>query len=86
MLVGVFSCVFNFFLSFVTYKVFAIFAVKTRVMNQPTNKDGTGLYYKNSLDCLQKTVKNEGFFALYKGFIPIWMRLGKTETQNQLQH
>jgi len=24
----------------------------------------------------KKTIKNEGFFALYKGFLPIWMRLG----------
>jgi solute carrier family 25 uncoupling protein 27 len=49
--------------------------VKTRVMNQPT-KNGVGIYYKNSFDCLQKTVNNEGFWALYKGFLPIWMRLG----------
>lgn len=49
--------------------------VKTRIMNQPT-KDGKGLYYKNSIDCLRKTVSNEGFLALYKGFLPIWMRLG----------
>lgn len=49
--------------------------VKTRVMNQPT-KDGKGLYYKNSIDCLRKTISNEGFLALYKGFLPIWMRLG----------
>jgi len=45
--------------------------VKTRVMNQPT-ENGKGLYYKNSIDCLQKTIKNEGFLALYKGFLPIW--------------
>jgi len=49
--------------------------VKTRVMNQPT-ENGKGIYYKNSMDCLRKTISNEGFFALYKGFLPIWMRLG----------
>ena len=50
--------------------------IKTRVMNQPTNEHGQGIYYKNSIDCLQKTVRNEGVGALYKGFLPIWMRLG----------
>lgn len=35
-----------------------------------------GLLYKNSLDCLVKTVHNEGFWALYKGFIPCWLRMG----------
>jgi len=49
--------------------------VKTRIMNQPT-KNGKGLYYKSSVDCLRKTISNEGILALYKGFLPIWMRLG----------
>jgi len=49
--------------------------VKTRVMNQPTDSRGIGLVYKSSMDCLIKTVKNEGFFALYKGFVPIWTRM-----------
>ncbi|CAM1322514.1 SLC25A27 (predicted) [Pycnogonum litorale] len=49
--------------------------VKTRIMNQPTDKHGRGLLYKSSLDCLVKSVKEEGFFALYKGFIPIWARM-----------
>ncbi|XP_072044448.1 mitochondrial uncoupling protein 4-like [Amphiura filiformis] len=49
--------------------------VKTRVMNQPTNAQGQGLLYKSSLDCLLKCVKQEGFIALYKGFLPIWARM-----------
>lgn len=49
--------------------------IKTRVMNQPMDDTGKGLLYKSSIDCLQKTVKNEGLGALYKGFIPIWMRM-----------
>uniref|UniRef100_A0A0A9WUH3 Mitochondrial uncoupling protein 4 n=1 Tax=Lygus hesperus TaxID=30085 RepID=A0A0A9WUH3_LYGHE len=49
--------------------------IKTRIMNQPTDEKGNGLLYKNSLDCLTKTVKNEGLFALYKGFLPVWIRL-----------
>ncbi|KAA0195748.1 hypothetical protein HAZT_HAZT006354 [Hyalella azteca] len=35
-----------------------------------------GLLYKSSMDCLLKTVHNEGFWALYKGFLPCWMRMG----------
>ncbi|XP_060586089.1 mitochondrial uncoupling protein 4-like [Ruditapes philippinarum] len=49
--------------------------VKTRVMNQPI-KDGRPVLYKNSIDCLVKTVKQEGFMALYKGFVPTYCRLG----------
>ncbi|CAH1795245.1 unnamed protein product, partial [Owenia fusiformis] len=49
--------------------------LKTRIMNQPTDKNGRGLLYKSSLDCLLKTVRNEGFLALYKGFLPSYARL-----------
>lgn len=49
--------------------------VKTRVMNQPMGKDGTPLLYKSSIDCLLKSVRQEGFFSLYKGFLPIWARM-----------
>jgi solute carrier family 25 (mitochondrial uncoupling protein), member 27 len=31
--------------------------------------------YKSSIDCLLQTVKNEGLFALYKGFFPVWIRM-----------
>ena len=49
--------------------------VKTRVMNQPMDDKGRGLLYRSSIDCFQKTVRNEGFGALYKGFLQIWMRM-----------
>ncbi|XP_050432899.1 mitochondrial uncoupling protein 4 [Adelges cooleyi] len=49
--------------------------VKTRIMNQPTDKNGIGLVYKGSMDCLIKTVENEGLLALYKGFLPVWIRM-----------
>ncbi|KAG8182796.1 hypothetical protein JTE90_009109 [Oedothorax gibbosus] len=49
--------------------------VKTRIMNQPTDKNGRGLFYKSSIDCLMRTVQEEGFMALYKGFVPIWTRM-----------
>jgi len=49
--------------------------VKARIMNQPTDNNGKGLLYKSSMDCLAKTIKHEGFFALYKGFLPCWLRM-----------
>ncbi|KAJ6216471.1 hypothetical protein RDWZM_007628 [Blomia tropicalis] len=50
--------------------------VKTRVMNQPTDANGRGLLYKSSMDCLLQAIRGEGFFSLYKGFIPCWIRMG----------
>jgi len=49
--------------------------VKARMMNQPTDPTGRGIYYKSSLDCLLKTVQGEGVMAVYKGFVPCWMRM-----------
>jgi len=59
---------------------------KTRMMNQKnliqSTADTTASpaaqphIYKSSLDCLVRTVRTEGFMALYKGFIPNWLRLG----------
>ncbi|XP_007046026.2 PREDICTED: mitochondrial uncoupling protein 3 [Theobroma cacao] len=49
--------------------------VKTRMMNQAGGKGGN-VMYKNSYDCLVKTVKIEGLTALWKGFFPTWARLG----------
>lgn len=50
--------------------------VRTRMMNQRVLRDGRGAGYTGTLDCLLQTWKNEGFFALYKGFWPNWLRLG----------
>jgi len=57
---------------------------KTRMMNQKNLKTQnsakgatvTEAIYRSSLDCLVRTVKTEGVMALYKGFIPNWLRLG----------
>lgn len=49
--------------------------VKTRIMNQPRDLNNKGLYYSSSIDCLVKTVRQEGFLSLYKGFVPIWSRM-----------
>mmetsp|Transcript_33425 Transcript_33425/g.105320 ORF Transcript_33425/g.105320 Transcript_33425/m.105320 type:complete len:179 (-) Transcript_33425:1397-1933(-) len=43
--------------------------VKSRIM-----ADGSGMY-RNMLDCLLVTVRQEGVLALYKGFLPSWIRL-----------
>ncbi|XP_062958373.1 kidney mitochondrial carrier protein 1 isoform X2 [Cynocephalus volans] len=50
--------------------------VRTRMMNQRVLRDGSCSGYTGTLDCLLQTWKNEGFFALYKGFWPNWLRLG----------
>lgn len=49
--------------------------VKTRVMNQKINADGTK-QYKNAIHCLTTVIKNEGPMALYKGFWPNFARIG----------
>lgn len=49
--------------------------VKTRIMNQSANGERV-LKYRNSFDCLVKTVRVEGLRALWKGFFPTWARLG----------
>ena len=49
--------------------------VKARMMNQPTDAQGRGLLYKNSIECFLTTLKKEGFFGLYKGFVPCWLRM-----------
>ncbi|XP_076606593.1 brain mitochondrial carrier protein 1 isoform X1 [Chaetodon auriga] len=48
--------------------------VRTRMMNQRVLSGGP--MYKGTLDGVMQTWKNEGFFALYKGFWPNWLRLG----------
>ncbi|XP_067085331.1 brain mitochondrial carrier protein 1 isoform X3 [Osmerus mordax] len=48
--------------------------VRTRMMNQRVLSGGP--MYKGTLDGLMQTWRNEGFFALYKGFWPNWLRLG----------
>uniref|UniRef100_A0A7S3LT05 Uncharacterized protein n=1 Tax=Aplanochytrium stocchinoi TaxID=215587 RepID=A0A7S3LT05_9STRA len=47
--------------------------LKTRMIGHLSG--GSGPKYTGPMDCLQKTLKNEGFRALYKGFIPNYCRL-----------
>merc|ERR1712060_273629 len=48
---------------------------KSRIMSQAKLPDGS-MPYAGTLDCWRKVVANEGFLALYKGFVPGWLRLG----------
>lgn len=48
--------------------------IKTRVMNQPT-ENGRPMLYRGSIDCFIKTVRQEGFLALYKGLFPTYCRM-----------
>uniref|UniRef100_A0A7S0EB55 Mitochondrial carrier protein n=1 Tax=Phaeocystis antarctica TaxID=33657 RepID=A0A7S0EB55_9EUKA len=48
---------------------------KSRIMSQTALADGT-MPYSGTLDCWKKVVANEGPAALYKGFLPGWLRLG----------
>ncbi|KAI8917253.1 mitochondrial substrate carrier family protein ucpB [Powellomyces hirtus] len=55
--------------------------VKVRFMNQPVDPvTKQGMLYRSALHCATKTVSTEGFFALYKGFLMCWMRLGPHTT------
>jgi len=48
---------------------------KTRL--QSMKPDITGKFpYRGVLDCLIKVIRKEGFFALWKGFTPYYLRLG----------
>ncbi|EGC28822.1 hypothetical protein DICPUDRAFT_43741 [Dictyostelium purpureum] len=49
--------------------------IKTRVMNSPKLETGEPVY-RGTIDCLTKTLKQEGPGAFYKGFGPYFMRLG----------
>jgi len=48
---------------------------KSRIMSQVPLPDGT-LPYNGTIDCWRKIVMSEGPAALYKGFLPGWLRLG----------
>lgn len=50
--------------------------IRTRLMNQKQVKNETRRVYRGSIDCMLQAIKHEGFMALYKGFIPTWVRMG----------
>lgn len=47
-------------------------------MQQAIRVDGSnsGALYTSAIDCLRKTCATEGFLGLYKGFFPVWLRIG----------
>lgn len=49
----------------------------SRIMQQAVLVGGgDGVLYSSTLDCFWKTLRSEGPLGLYKGFIPVWMRIG----------
>ncbi|XP_067143288.1 kidney mitochondrial carrier protein 1 [Centruroides vittatus] len=77
----------HFFSSFVAGLTGAIAStpidvVRTRLMNQRrvkaaiVNGAPAEVFYTSALQCAFQTVQTEGFLALYKGFVPTWVRLG----------
>ncbi|EFX82458.1 mitochondrial uncoupling protein Bmcp-like [Daphnia pulex] len=64
--------------------------VRVRLMNQRRLKSGVRFgfgmssdfslhksrLYRGTLDCFVQTVRHEGIMALYRGFIPTWLRMG----------
>lgn len=55
--------------AFGAFMVYPIDLVKTRMQNQRDARPGERLY-KNSIDCFQKVVRNEGALGLYSGVLP----------------
>ncbi|PSK51608.1 hypothetical protein B9Z65_2875 [Elsinoe australis] len=55
--------------AFGAFMVYPIDLVKTRMQNQRAARVGQ-LLYKNSIDCFQKVIKNEGVKGLYSGVLP----------------
>jgi solute carrier family 25 protein 34/35 len=49
--------------------------VMNRLMNQ-VKSDPSVKPYRNSLDCLFRTVKDEGLMALTKGYVAHFLRIG----------
>lgn len=71
---GVLESAYNFGLgsmagAFGAFMVYPIDLVKTRLQNQRGAVPGQRLY-KNSIDCFQKVVRNEGVRGLYSGVLP----------------
>ncbi|PHH80646.1 hypothetical protein CDD82_1628 [Ophiocordyceps australis] len=55
--------------AFGAFMVYPIDLVKTRLQNQRGAQPGQRLY-KNSIDCFQKVIRNEGIRGLYSGVLP----------------
>ena len=56
--------------AFGAFMVYPIDLVKTRMQNQRGGRVVGHRLYKNSIDCFQKVIRNEGFRGLYSGVLP----------------
>ena len=61
---------------FMTCTVSPFDRIRTNLMNQPMDKK----IYNGFVDCAAKTIKNDGFSSLWRGFIPIWARFAPQAT------
>lgn len=61
---------------FMTLTVSPADNLRTRLMNQPTDKK----IYTGFLDCFTKTVAQDGVMSLWRGFVPIWARFAPQAT------
>ncbi|KAI5059219.1 hypothetical protein GOP47_0026044 [Adiantum capillus-veneris] len=50
--------------------------IRTRIMQQAVDAKGHGMLYSSTFDCFWKTLRSEGPHGLYKGFVPVWLRIG----------
>ena len=61
---------------FMTCTVAPFDMVRTRLMNQPTDRK----IYNGFVDCATKIAKNDGVLSFWRGFLPIWARFAPTAT------
>ena len=61
---------------FMTCTVSPFDMLRTKLMNQPTDQK----IYSGLTDCAVKTVKQDGFLSLWRGFVPIWARFAPQAT------
>ncbi|GBB84964.1 hypothetical protein RclHR1_11550006 [Rhizophagus clarus] len=50
--------------------------ITTRMYNQKVDQSGKGSLYKNTFDCFVKTLRTEGLYGFYKGFVAHYFRIG----------
>jgi Mitochondrial carrier protein len=61
---------------FMTCTVAPFDMIRTKLMNQKTG----GKTYSGFVDCFAQTIRQDGFFSLWRGFIPIWARFAPQAT------
>ena len=61
---------------FMTVTVAPSDMIRTKLMNQPTDKK----IYNGFVDCAKKTVQEGGVLSLWRGFVPIWARFAPQAT------